>query len=85
MALEALKAEIGLLLESMGDARHDQYETHIQLKERLNALRVFGMRAPDDLLRLETALDERFSAKHKKQLQRNAHNIRHRHPGSAGH
>ena len=62
MALKSLKAEIGMLLESMGNAPHDRYETYIQLKERLNELRVFGMPAPQDLLQLEAALDEEFAA-----------------------
>jgi hypothetical protein len=69
MALESLKAEIALLLETMGDSSHDRYETYIRLKERLNELRVFGMPAPDDLLRLEAALDEQFASKHEHQIQ----------------
>jgi hypothetical protein len=63
MTFEALKAEIGRLLAMM-NGPHDRYETYIQLKERLNELRVFGMPAPEDLLQLEAALDEEFSAKH---------------------
>ena len=37
MAFESLKAEIGLLLETMGNAPHDRYETYIQLKESLKS------------------------------------------------
>jgi hypothetical protein len=61
MAFEALKAEIGLLLENLADQPHDQYELYVQLKEKLNELRVFGYTPPDDLLELEAALDKEFS------------------------
>lgn len=84
MALEPLKAEIGLLLETMGGAPHDRYETYIQLKERLNELRIFGMPAPDDLLQLEAALDEQFSAERADQIRRTPltfHKARHRQRG----
>jgi hypothetical protein len=63
MALESLKAEIGLILESFANPPHDRYELYIQLKEKLNEMRVFGMTPPNDLLDLEEALDEEFAAK----------------------
>jgi hypothetical protein len=62
MALEALKAEIALLLEMFANAPHDRYELYIQLKEKLNEMRVFGMTPPDDLLQLEGELDREFAA-----------------------
>ena len=62
MALEALKAEIELLLETLANTPHDRYELYIQLKEKLNEFRVFGNPPPDDLLELEAALDEEFAA-----------------------
>ncbi len=52
MALEALKAEIALLLEMTGNAPHDRYEFYIQLKEKLNEFRVFGNTPPNDFLEL---------------------------------
>jgi hypothetical protein len=61
MALESLKAEIGLLLESLSNQPHDRYELYVQLKEKLNELRVFGMPPPHDLLELEAALDKEFA------------------------
>jgi hypothetical protein len=64
MALESLKAEIGLILEMFSNPPHDRYELYIQLKEKLNEMRAFGMTPPDDLLDFEQALDEEFAAKH---------------------
>jgi hypothetical protein len=64
MALESLKAEIGLILEMFSNPPHDRYELYIQLKEKLNDMRAFGMTPPDDLLDFEQALDEEFAAKH---------------------
>jgi hypothetical protein len=63
MALESLKAEIGLLLEMLSNPPHDRYELYVQLKEKLNEMRVFGMPPPADLARLEAALDKEFAAK----------------------
>lgn len=63
MALELLKAEIGLILEMFSNPPHDRYELYVQLKEKLNEMRVFGMTPPDDLLELEAALDQEFAAK----------------------
>ena len=62
MALESLKAEIDMLLETLANTPHDRYELYVQLKEKLNEFRVFGNPPPADLLELEAALDEEFSA-----------------------
>lgn len=62
MALESLKAEIDMLLETLANTPHDRYELYIQLKEKLNEFRVFGNPPPADLLELEAALDEEFAA-----------------------
>ncbi len=64
MALESLKAEAGLILEMFSNPPYDRYELYIQLKEKLNEMRVFGMTPPDDLLEFEKALDREFAAKH---------------------
>ena len=63
MSLESLKAEISLILETFSNPPHDRYELYIQLKEKLNDMRAFGMPPPNDLLDLENALDEEFAAK----------------------
>ena len=67
MALESLKAEIGLILETFSNPPHDRYELYIQLKEKLNEMRVFGMTPPEDLVEFEAALDEEFAAKRAEQ------------------
>lgn len=67
MALERLKAEIGLILEMFSNPPHDRYELYVQLKEKLNEMRVFGMTPPEDLLEFEEALDREFAAKHAEQ------------------
>jgi cell fate (sporulation/competence/biofilm development) regulator YlbF (YheA/YmcA/DUF963 family) len=61
VALEALKAEIGLLLESMTNQAHDRFELYEQIKEKLNDMRAFGMPPPRDLLDLEAELDREFT------------------------
>ncbi len=71
MALESLKAEIGLILETFSNPPHDRYELYVQLKEKLNEMRVFGMTPPDDLLDFEEALDEEFAGK-RRELRRPA-------------
>ncbi len=70
MALEALKAEIGLILEMFANPPHDRYELYVQLKEKINEMRVFGMTPPGDLVQLEQALDQEFSAKRAADLHR---------------
>jgi hypothetical protein len=67
MALESLKAEIDMLLETLANTPHDRYELYVQLKEKLNEFRVFGNPPPQDLLELEAALDEEFAAAHRPQ------------------
>ena len=62
MALESLKAEIDMLLETLANTPHDRYELYVQLKEKLNEFRVFGNPPPQDLLELVAALDEEFAA-----------------------
>ncbi|MBI4723639.1 MAG: hypothetical protein HY765_01035 [Rhodomicrobium sp.] len=63
MALESLKAEIALLVEMLANPPHDRYELYIQLKEKMNEFRVFGMPPPADLVELEEALDHEFAAR----------------------
>jgi hypothetical protein len=63
MVLESLKAEIGLILEMFSNPPHDRYELYVQLKEKLNEMRAFGMPPPADLVELEEALDKEFAAK----------------------
>lgn len=65
MAFEDVKAEIGLLLARMQNEPQDAHELYLQLMEKLNELRAYGMPIPDDLEKLEAALSEEFSAPRK--------------------
>jgi hypothetical protein len=60
MALEEIKARISLLLEEMVNQPEDEHEVLEQLREKLNELRAMGMPLPDDLVKLERQLAERF-------------------------
>ncbi len=60
MALEALKAEIRLLFSTLGNQPEDRYELYLQLKEKLNQCRAFGMPLPADFAALEAELDKEF-------------------------
>lgn len=62
MAFEALKAEIGLLMTRMLNEPEDRHELQIVLKSKLDEFKAFGMPIPDDLARLEAALEAEFAA-----------------------
>lgn len=62
MDLSDLEAEIGLLLSRMDEQPEDRRELYLQLRERLNAMRAYGMPVPDDLLTLERRLEAEFAA-----------------------
>jgi hypothetical protein len=62
MAFEAIKAEIGLLFTRMQNEPEDRHELYLQLMEKLNELKAYGMPVPDDLKRLETELEAEFAA-----------------------
>lgn len=60
MALEQIKAQIGLLLQEMVNQPEDAHEIQEQLREKLSELRAMGMPLPADLVELEKRLDEDF-------------------------
>lgn len=60
MALDAIQAEISLLMTRMENQPEDRHELHLVLIEKLNELRAFGMPVPQDLLDLEAALEAEF-------------------------
>jgi hypothetical protein len=62
MAFEDVTAEIGLLLTKMQNEPEDRHELYLQLTERLNELKAYGMPIPQDLQDLETALEAEFTA-----------------------
>jgi len=64
MAFEDIKAELGILLaqiESDGPPK-DKHELYLQIMQRLNEMRAFGLPLPDDLVRIEAELEEEFGA-----------------------
>lgn len=62
MAFDALKAELGILLTQMQNEPADRHELYLQVMEKLNEMKAFGMPLPDDLVRLEQALEHEFLA-----------------------
>ena len=62
MAFEDVKAELGLLMTRMQNEPQDRHELYLQLMEKLNELRAFGMPLPQDLVALEKALEAEFAA-----------------------
>lgn len=62
MAFEDLKAELGLLLTRMQNEPADKHELYLQVMERLNEMKAFGMPLPEDLVAMEKALEAEFMA-----------------------
>jgi hypothetical protein len=62
MAFEDLKAELALLLNQMENQPEDRHELYLQIREKLNEMRAFGMPLPNDLVRLEKQLEAEFRA-----------------------
>jgi hypothetical protein len=62
MAFEDLKAELSLLINQMEDQPEDPHELYLQIREKLNELRAYGMPLPDDLVAFERELERRFEA-----------------------
>jgi hypothetical protein len=62
MALENLKAEIALLLAAMKEQPHDKHELYLEVMQKLNELKAYGMPLPEDLVALERQLEHEFAA-----------------------
>jgi hypothetical protein len=62
MAFEDLEAELALLLNQMENQPEDPRELYLQIREKLNEMRAFGMPLPEDLVRLEKQLEAQFAA-----------------------
>ncbi len=60
MAFEDVTAEIGLLLTRMQNEPEDTHELHLQLVDKINELKAYGMPIPDELQNLERALEEQL-------------------------
>ncbi len=62
MAFEDLKAELALLINQMENQPEDRHELYLQIRERLNEMRAFGMPVPEDLVKFEKDLEAQFKA-----------------------
>jgi hypothetical protein len=62
MAFEDVKSELGILMTQMQNEPEDRHELYLQLMEKLNELKAFGMPLPADLVELEKALEAEFAA-----------------------
>ena len=49
MAFDDLKAELALLINQMETQPEDPHELYLQIREKLNEMRAFGMPLPEDL------------------------------------
>lgn len=58
MDIDALKAEISLLLTQMENQPQNSRELHEQMREKINEMRAFGMPIPEDFLQFEKKLEE---------------------------
>jgi hypothetical protein len=61
MAFENVQAEIGILMTRMQNEPEDRHELYLQLMEKLNEIKAYGMPLPQDLVDLEKALEEEFT------------------------
>ena len=62
MAFDDLKAELAILINRMENQPEDRHELYLQIREKLNELRAYGMPLPDDLVRAERDLEKEFLA-----------------------
>jgi len=62
MAFDNLKAELGILMTQMQTQPEDRHELYLQLMEKLNEIKAFGMPLPQDLVEMEKALEAEFTA-----------------------
>jgi len=62
MVFDDLKAELGILMTQMQTQPEDRHELYLQLMEKLNEIKAFGMPLPQDLVEMEKALEAEFAA-----------------------
>jgi len=65
MAFDDLKAELALLINQMENQPEDRHELYLQIRERLNEMRAYGMPLPEDLVKFEEELEAQFKADEK--------------------
>lgn len=62
MAFDELEAEVALLITQMENQPEDGHEIYLQIREKLNEMRAFGLPLPEDLVKFEKALEAEFAA-----------------------
>jgi hypothetical protein len=62
MSFEDKEAELGLLLSRMQNEPEDRHELYLQIRQKLNELKAYGMPLPETLVRLERQLEAEFEA-----------------------
>jgi len=62
MDLDEFEAAISLLVTQMENQPEDRHEIYLQIREKLNEMRAFGMPLPADLVKLEEELEADFAA-----------------------
>jgi hypothetical protein len=62
MSFEDKEAELGLLLTRMQNEPEDRHELYLQIRQKLNELKAYGMPLPETLVNLERQLEAEFAA-----------------------
>ena len=62
MDTKDLQAEISILLDEMEGDQGDSHEVYLRVRQLIKNLEATGMPAPEDLVRLERALEAQFVA-----------------------
>lgn len=62
MSFEDKEAELGLLLTRMQNEPQDRHELYLQIRQKLNEFKAYGMPLPDTLVKLERQLEAEFEA-----------------------
>lgn len=62
MDIDDIKAELGILMTRMQNEPQDRHELYLMVMEKLNEMRAYGMPVPEDLVKLEAALEAEFAA-----------------------
>jgi hypothetical protein len=62
MAFDNIQAELGLLLTTIQNEPADRHELYLQIMQKLNELKAYGMPLPEDLVQLERRLEAEFEA-----------------------
>ena len=60
MAFDDLEAELALLINQMENQPEDRHELYLQIREKLNEMRAYGMPLPEDLVKFEEELEAQF-------------------------